>query len=115
VFRGDDPRRDKMPSSQNSREKQDDDFTARAAVYGVGAALLVAYFAAANMPTQEAPSRERGRTPAATAGSESLAVEVRVPGRAAARAHGPGAGPRPNPRNPFSFVSAARRASRAEP
>jgi hypothetical protein len=75
----------------------------RAAVYGVGAALLVTYLAAANMPSQEPPSRERAARPAAPAGAESLAVEVRSQ---AARLHARMAQapiPGPNHRNPFSF------------
>jgi Tfp pilus assembly protein PilP len=75
----------------------------RAAVYGVGAALLVTYLAAANMPSQEPPSRERAARPAGTAGAESLAVEVRSQ---AAKLHARMAQapvPGPNPRNPFSF------------
>jgi hypothetical protein len=75
----------------------------RTAVYGVGAALLFAYLAAANMPTQESPSREPAARPAATTGTESLAVEVRGQ---AAKLHARMADapvPDMNPRNPFSF------------
>jgi hypothetical protein len=88
---------------QNSRHIKT--MTARkTAFYGVGAALLFAYLAAANMPTQDQPSPERGPRPAATAGSESLAVEVRSQ---AAKLHARIADapvPDTNPRNPFSFA-----------
>jgi Tfp pilus assembly protein PilP len=80
----------------------------RAAVYGVGAALLVTYLAAANMPSPDPPSREGAAHPAATAGAESLAVEVRSQ---AARLHARMAQapvPGPNHRNPFSFELAPR-------
>src|SRR5258708_5418317 len=82
----------------------------RAAVYGVGAALLVTYLAAANMPSQEPPSRDRAARPAATAGAESLAVEVRSQ---AAKLHArmaQAAFPGPNHRNAFSFGFAPRAA-----
>jgi hypothetical protein len=80
----------------------------KAAVYGVGAALLFAYLAAANMPAPESPTRERAPRPAGTAGAESLAVEVRAQ---AAKLHARMAQapvPDPNPRNPFSFGLAPR-------
>jgi hypothetical protein len=82
----------------------------KAAVYGVGAALLVAYLAAANMPAPESPTRERAPRPAGTSGAESLAVEVRAQ---AAKLHARMAQapvPDPNPRNPFSFGLAPRAA-----
>jgi hypothetical protein len=81
-----------------------------AAVYGVGAALLVAYLAAANMPSQDPQPRERGARPAGTSGTESLAVEVRSQ---AARLHARMAEapvPDPNPRNPFAFGPSPRAA-----
>lgn len=80
----------------------------KTAVYGVGAALLVAYLASANMPTEDAPSRERAARPSATAGVESLAREVRSQ---AAKLHTRMAQapvPDRNPRNPFSFGSKPR-------
>jgi hypothetical protein len=80
----------------------------RTAVYGGGAALLVAYLAAANMPSQESASPERAARTVATSGSESLAVDVRAQ---AARLHARMAqAPLPvaNPRNPFSFGLAPR-------
>lgn len=82
------------------------------AVYGVGGALLCTYLASANMPTQEPPSPERAARPAATSGTESLAVEVRSQ---AAKLHARMADapvPDTNPRNPFSFAPAARAAVR---
>ena len=81
-----------------------------AAVYGVGAALLVACLAAANMPSPEPQPRERAARPAGTTGTESLAVEVQSQ---ATRLHARMAQapvPDPNPRNPFSFGPAPRAA-----
>ena len=81
----------------------------KSAVYGVGAALLVAYLAAANMPSGEAPSRERAARPA-TPGPEALADEVLAQ---AARLHARMAKapvPDPSPRNPFTFGVPARAA-----
>src|SRR5258708_4569436 len=75
----------------------------KAAVYGVGATLLVTYFAGANMPTQESPSRERAERPAATAGAESLAVEVRSQAAKLQARLAQAPVPDANPRNPFSF------------
>jgi hypothetical protein len=75
----------------------------KAAVYGVGATLLVTYFAGANMPTQESPSRERAERPAATAGAESLAVEVRSQAAKLLARMAQAPVPDANPRNPFSF------------
>ncbi len=82
----------------------------KAAVYGVGAALLVTYLAGANMPTQESPSRERAERPAATAGSESLAVEVRSQAAKLQARMAQAPVPDANPRNPFSFGLASRAA-----
>jgi hypothetical protein len=79
-----------------------------AAVYGVGAALMVACLATANMPSQNPQPRERAARPAGTSGTESLAVEVRSQ---AARLHARMAQapvPDPNPRNPFAFGPAPR-------
>src|SRR5258708_12985351 len=76
----------------------------KAAVYGVGAALLVTYLAGANMPTQESPSRERAERPAATAGSESLAVEVRSQAAKLQARMAQAPVPDANPPNPFSFA-----------
>lgn len=84
--------------------------SAKAAVYGVGGALLAACLAAANMPTWESPPDERAPRPVATTGPESLAVEVRSQ---AARLHARMAEapvPDRNLRNPFSFGPAPRAA-----
>ena len=82
----------------------------KTAFYGVGAALFFAYLAAANMPTQESPSSERGDRPAPTSGTESLAGEVQAQ---ATRLHARMADaptPDANRRNPFSFAAAPRAA-----
>jgi hypothetical protein len=84
----------------------------KTAFYGAGAALLFAYLAAANMPTQDSPSTESAARPAATSGAESLAVEVRSQ---TAKLHARMADapvPDTNPRNPFSFAPAPRPAVR---
>jgi hypothetical protein len=84
----------------------------KAAVYGVGGALLVAYLASANMPVQEFDPHRVNARPAGTAGTESLAVEVRSQ---AAKLHARMADapvPSASVRNPFSF-GAAPRAMRA--
>jgi hypothetical protein len=87
----------------------------KAAVYGSGAALLVAYLASANMPAQDSDAaRERTIQPVATAGTESLAVEVSAQ---AARLHARMAQapiPESNQRNPFAFGPAPRSARSAE-
>jgi hypothetical protein len=85
----------------------------KAAVYGVGAALLVAYLAGANMPSQESPSREHAERPAATAGGESLAVEVRSQAAKLQARMAQAPVPDANPRNPFSFALAPRAARHA--
>jgi hypothetical protein len=76
----------------------------RTAVYGVAGALLVAYLAAANMPSEQSDQpRDRTPRPAATAGTTSLATDV---GAQAAKLHTRMAQapvPNPNPRNPFAF------------
>ena len=86
----------------------------KAAAYGVGGVLLVAYLATANMPSQDPPRHERAARPAGTGGTESLASEVSAQAaRLQARmAHAPV--PEGNPRNPFAF-GAAPRASRPIP
>ena len=85
----------------------------QAAGFGVGGALLVAYLAAANMPSDSAPSRDRAPRATGTSGTESIAAEVRSQ---AARLHARMAQaptPDPNPRNPFSFGLAPRAARSA--
>jgi hypothetical protein len=81
-----------------------------AAVYGVGAALLVACLAAANMPSQDPQPRERAARPAGTSGTESLAVEVRSQAARLQARMAEAPVPDPNPRNPFSFGPAPRAA-----
>jgi hypothetical protein len=80
----------------------------KTAFYGVGAALLFAYLAAANMPTQESPSAESAARPAATSGTESLAVEVRSQTAKLHARMADAPAPDTNPRNPFSFAPAPR-------
>jgi len=79
-------------------------------LYGAGGLVLVAYLASANMPSQEGDRRpqERDARPAATAGTESLAVEV---GSQAARLRTrmtQAPAPDSHPRNPFAFGAARR-------
>lgn len=83
----------------------------KAAVYGVGGALLVAYLAAANMPPDDAPSRERVARPVGTAGPAALAVEVSSQAARLQARIAQAPVPDPNPRNPFAF-GLARRAPR---
>jgi hypothetical protein len=74
----------------------------------VGGALLVTYFAAANMPSQDAESpRDRAR-PAATAGTESLAEEVRSQASRLQARMAQAPAPEDHPRNPFAFGMAPR-------
>jgi hypothetical protein len=69
----------------------------------VGGALLVTYFAAANMPSQDAETpRERVR-PTATAGTESLAEEVRSQAARLQSRMAQAPVPENSPRNPFTF------------
>jgi Tfp pilus assembly protein PilP len=86
----------------------------KAAVY-VGAALLVAYFASANMPTQETLPPARAARPAAPAGVEGLAVEVRSQATKLHTRMAQAPVPDPNPRNPFSFGLAPRHAAASSP
>jgi hypothetical protein len=76
----------------------------RTAISLAGAALLVTYFAAANMPSQDA-DRTGDRAPLAdTSSTQTLADEVRSQ---ATRLHSRMAQapePQDNPRNPFSFA-----------
>jgi len=86
----------------------------KAAVY-VGAALLVAYFASANMPTQETPPPARAARPAAPPGVEALAVEVRSQATKLHTRMAQAPVPDPSPRNPFSFGLAPRHAAASSP
>jgi Tfp pilus assembly protein PilP len=76
----------------------------KAAAYGVGAALLVAYLAAANMPSGEPPSRERAARPA-PAGPEALAGEVSAQAARLQARMAQAPVPDSSPRNPFAFGS----------
>jgi len=75
----------------------------RTAFYGVGGALLVAYLAAANMPSQGERSREREARPAATAGSTSIAADVSAQAEKLRTRMAQAPTPDRNPRNPFAF------------
>ena len=75
----------------------------QAAVFGVGGALLVAYLAAANMPSDSAPSGDRAPRATGTAGTESLAAEVRSQAARLQARMAQAPAPDSNPRNPFSF------------
>ena len=80
----------------------------QAAGFGVGGALLVAYLAAANMPSQGEPSREREARPAATAGSTSIAADVSAQAEKLRTRMAQAPTPDRNPRNPFAFGEARR-------
>ena len=82
----------------------------KAAAYGVGAVLLVAYLATANMPSQDPAARERAARPAGTGGTESLATEVSAQAARLQARMAQAPVPDPNPRNPFSFGHAPRAA-----
>jgi hypothetical protein len=83
----------------------------KAAVYLVGAALLVTYLASANMPAPERASRARAARPAATAVAESLAGEVRAQAAKLHERMAQAPVPAPSLRNPFSFGVAPRTAT----
>lgn len=72
------------------------------AFYGVGAALLFTYLAAANMPTRESRTEERAARHAALPGS-ALAGDVRAQAARLQARMAQAPVPDPNPRNPFSF------------
>jgi hypothetical protein len=86
----------------------------KAAVYGVCAALLVAYLASANMPAQDSDRRARSAQPTGTAGTESLAVEVRSQATKLRERMAQAPTPSANPRNPFAFGAAPRAARASE-
>jgi Tfp pilus assembly protein PilP len=86
--------------------------SSRAAVYGVGAALLVAYLAAANMPSEDQPSPTRAVRPA-PAGPEALAGEVNAQAARLQARMAQAPVPDQSPRNPFSFGLPARAARAA--
>lgn len=74
----------------------------RVAVYGVGAALLVAYLAAANMPAADSPSPDRAARPAPS-GPEALAGEVSAQAARLQARMAQAPVPDSSPRNPFAF------------
>ena len=79
----------------------------KTAIYGVGGALLVAYLAAANMPSGDRPAPPE-RTPSQSSGPDTIASEV---GSQAARLQSrmsQAPVPEQNPRNPFSFGAVPR-------
>lgn len=84
----------------------------KAAAYGVGAAVLVACLAAANMPSGEPSSPERAARPA-PAGPAALAGEVSAQAARLQARMAQAPVPDPSPRNPFAFGPPAR-ATRAE-
>jgi Tfp pilus assembly protein PilP len=86
--------------------------TGKAAAYGVGAALLVAYLAAANMPSEDPKSPARAPRPAPS-GPEVLAGEVSAQAARLQARMAQAPVPDPSPRNPFSFGVRARAARAA--
>jgi len=80
----------------------------RTAVYGVAGALLVAYLAAANMPSQSDQPRDREPRPAATAGTESVAAAVSAQAEKLHSRMSQAPAPNPNSRNPFAFGAVPR-------
>ena len=84
-----------------------------AAFYGTGAALLCAYLAAANMPSQDVPP-DRAPRAAATSGTESLASEVSAQAARLQTRMSQAPVPDGNPRNPFAFGAAPRPPKAAE-
>ena len=84
----------------------------RTAFYGVGGALLVAYLAAANMPSQDPAARSRAAQASREPSTDALADRRPRAGRPAARAHEDARrSPRPIPA--IRFRSACRRAAPA--
>ena len=81
-------------------------------MYGVGAALLVACLAAANMPSEDPPSPARAARPAPV-GPEILASDVRAQAARLQARMAQAPVPDPSPRNPFSFGLPARAARAA--
>jgi hypothetical protein len=80
----------------------------RTAVYGVAGALLVAYLASANMPSQSDQPRDREPRPAATAGTESVAAAVSAQAEKLHSRMSQAPAPNPNSRNPFAFGAVPR-------
>jgi hypothetical protein len=73
----------------------------KGAAYGVGAALLVACIAAANLPVDEPPPARNARP--AVAGPEALAGEVNAQAARLQARMAQAPVPDSNPRNPFAF------------
>jgi Tfp pilus assembly protein PilP len=88
--------------------------SARTAVYGVAATLLVAWLAAANMPAPVASPRPRPPRAAGSRGPDALALEVRSQADRLRARMAQAPVPDANPRNPFSFAAPIRTA-RATP
>jgi len=78
----------------------------RAVSYGVGAALLGAYLAAANMPSEPAPAARAARP--APAGPEAIAGEVSAQAARLQARMAQAPVPQPGSRNPFTFGVPAR-------
>ena len=73
----------------------------KGAAYGVGAVLLVACIATANLPTEEPPPARKARP--AAAGPEALAGEVNAQAARLQARMAQAPVPESNPRNPFAF------------
>jgi Tfp pilus assembly protein PilP len=76
----------------------------RAAVYGVGAAMLVACLAAANMPSQDTAAPAAAPRGSAAHDMPSLADEVQAQAARLRLRMADAPAPDGNPRNPFSFA-----------
>jgi hypothetical protein len=85
-----------------------------AAFYGTGATLLVAYLAAANMPSQDATERDRAPRAAPTSGIGTLADGVRAQAAKLQTRMSQAPVPDGNARNPFAFGAAPRPPQPAE-
>lgn len=85
----------------------------KVAAYGVGAAVLVACLAAANLPSGEPAPPGRAARPA-PAGPAALASEVSAQAARLQARMAQAPVPDPSPRNPFAFGAPAR-AGRSEP
>jgi hypothetical protein len=79
----------------------------KTALYGVGGALLVAYLAAANMPSGDRPAAPE-RTPSQSKSPDAIASEVQSQASRLQTRMSQAPVPEPNPRNPFSFGAVPR-------
>jgi hypothetical protein len=86
----------------------------RTAFYGVAGALLVAYLAAANMPSQDDQSRERDPRTVPTGGTTSIAADVSAQASKLHSRMAQAPTPDRNPRNPFAFGEPPRTVSLPE-